>query len=362
MSRKRELGQFFTTNSNYMCGDLINIFPNNAKVIDLFAGNWDLLNLLIERRNATITTNWDEFESKENDRFMVIGFDVDPKNNYTLRNDSFRNPIDLKDKWVFLNPPYMALNNNTDKIIYKKYNTDDLYKIAVILAKDCEGGIFILPLNFFSQTRDNLKKSFFARFSIEKLKIFEEQVFTDTTYSVCAFSFKKKLEKRDFEIIPSIFYPSKEKFILNLKKKENYQIGYEIYNLPQSPIVVSRLMEGEKANSNLFLRALDTGKKEGMISLYYKKELYYGTESDRIFATIKFSKKFSKSQQILIAKEFNSLMSIYRKKYHSLFLTNFRESTKEMARKRIGLKLAYRIISYCILKLKFYNSLDKYFG
>ena len=191
MSKKKELGQFFTTNSEYICGDLIDIFPNNAKVIDLFAGNWDLLNLLVEKRNAKIKINWDEFNSKQIEEFRVIGYDIDPKNEHTLRNDSFKKLIELKGKWVFLNPPYMALNNNDDKTYYKKYNTDDLYKIAVKLVKNCEGGIFILPLNFFSQTRDDLKKDFFSCFIIKKLKIFEEQVFKDTTYTVCAFSFEK---------------------------------------------------------------------------------------------------------------------------------------------------------------------------
>ena len=103
-------------------------------------------------------------------------------------------------------------------------------------------------------------------------------------------------------------------------------------------------------NSNIFLNAIDTGSKEGKIKLEYK-EKYYGKKTDRAFATINFNKNFSEEQQIKIINQFNEDLENYREKYYDMFLTNLRNSTKIMARKRISFTLAYIIISNVIFKL-----------
>lgn len=41
---KKELGQFYTTNSKLIIGDLVK-YIQGKNLIDPFAGNWDLLNL-----------------------------------------------------------------------------------------------------------------------------------------------------------------------------------------------------------------------------------------------------------------------------------------------------------------------------
>lgn len=41
---KKSLGQFYTTNSNYIIGNLVYLLPKNIEIMDPFVGNWDLLN------------------------------------------------------------------------------------------------------------------------------------------------------------------------------------------------------------------------------------------------------------------------------------------------------------------------------
>ena len=45
---------------------------------------------------------------------------------------------------------------------------------------------------------------------------------------------------------------------------------------------------------------------------------------------------------------FNKLVKDYREKYHSLFLSNYRES-KDICRKRISFDLVYKIVGYLLL-------------
>jgi len=137
-----------------------------------------------------------------------------------------------------------------------------------------------------------------------------------------------------------------------LNYEEGYRIGYEIYNLKRSNIKISRLLKGHVApNSKIFLNAIDTGSKNGKIKLSIDKH-YYGKSTDRAFATVVFDVDFSVREQQEIIEKFNRRLNKYRKKYKSIFLTNYRNSTSILARKRIGFKLVYRILSNILLDKK----------
>ena len=49
----------------------------------------------------------------------------------------------------------------------------------------------------------------------------------------------------------------------------------------------------------------------------------------------------------MIIEKFNDFLEDHRKKYNSLFLTNYRES-KDIARKRISFELVYSIVEYIL--------------
>lgn len=326
---KKQLGQFYTKRAKYIIGNLLDIYPLNSVVIDPFAGEADLLNIISKKHK-------------------VIGYDIEPKKSYIDLRDSLLNPINYIKKWIITNPPYLARNKNNDKIIYKKYKVSDLYKASLKSIVGCNGGVVILPLNFLCDEDDSFRKYFLSKYKIIKLNIFEKPVFSNTTYTICSFSFIKEKNKK--QIFNTTFFPSKEieKFYIDFDN--GYKIGSDFFNLlkNKSNIKVSRLLKGEDSpNSKLFLRAVDTGSEKGKINLTLKDEPFFGKITDRTFATIKLSKDFSLKQQQTICNKFNKILNFYRKKYHSLFLTNYRNNF----RKRISFKTTYDLISFIIRKL-----------
>ena len=329
---KKQLGQFFTKNGEYIVGNLLNIFPINSTIIDPFAGENDLLNLLDSSYNK-------------------IGYDIDPKLIDIIKSDSLLNPIDYTDKWILTNPPYLAKNKNKDKTIYEKYGVDDLYKASLKSIIGCVGGVIIVPLNFLSDEDNEFRKIFLSKYKIVDINIFEERVFADTDYTVCAFSFIR--EDNTSQIIKPLIYPHKI-----IKEFEiNYDFGYTIgneFNVLLSnydkTLKIGRLLIDDNPSTNLFLRAVDTGSLDGKISLSINDKHFYGKDTDRVFASIISNRKFTYDEEILICEKFNQIIEQYREKYHSLFLTNYRNSSKVYARKRISFDIAYRLINHIVFK------------
>lgn len=329
---KKELGQYFTTNSNYIIGNLLSTIPQNSEIVDPFAGDWDLLNIF-------------------DNNFKKIGYDIQPKNNQTIKQDTLYNPPNYENKWIITNPPYLARNKNKDKTLYNKYNLNDFYKIALKTIIGCNGGIIIIPLNFFSDEKSKkIRNEFLSKYEIQKINIFEEQVFKDTSYTVCSFSFIKK--DNDKQIINPLFFPSKKVKEFELHSKYNYTIGGSFLNEMNKykNNNFKRLTKDRTPNSNLYLRATDTGGLDGKIKLMID-EPFYGKNSDRTFATIILPEEYKDIDQELICKEFNNFLNKKREEYSSLFLTNYRNSSSLYARKRISFELAYKILNYVITHL-----------
>jgi hypothetical protein len=340
---KKEYGQFYTTNAEYIIGNLLNTIPENVNIIDPFAGNVDLINLLM---NKKIKMN------------SCILYDIDPKTENTIKKDTLLNPPDYNNKWVITNPPYLARNKNKNKELYDLYNLNDLYKISLKTIIGCEGGIIIIPLNFFSNKNSTIRNEFLSKYKILNLNVFEESVFDDTSYTVCSFSFIKNDTNNDEQIIDTTFFPTKEKKTIVLNVDNNYLFGADFFNIinHNNPLSIKRLTNysDNKPNSYLFIRTIDTGTIEGKINLSINKEYFYGKETDRTFATIILPNEYSDltiEQQENICLEFNNMLNNYRDIYHSLFLTNYRNSTSSYSRKRIGFDVVYKLISY-ILKNK----------
>ena len=332
MNKKSQYGQFYTTNSQYIIGNLLNDLPKDLVVVEPFCGQGDLL----------IFEN--EYEI----------YDIDPKLDNCERRDTLNNPPNYEGKLVVTNPPFLAKNKNKDKSLYKKYGVGDLYKASIKSILNCSGGILIVPLNFFCDEDSSIRELFFSKFDLIRLNVFEETVFDDTTYTICSFSFNPKKIKSDVNIIECNFFPSNEIRNFELKKSSGYRIGSEFLDIidSQKNIGIKRLVVGGKPNSNLYLRAIDTGADSGRISLMISEGHFYGKESDRTFATLVMDKVYTKQQEKKICHEFNSILEKYRKKYNSMFLTNYRNSST-YARKRISFDVSYKLISYIIKKENF---------
>ncbi len=334
---KKTLGQYYTTNYKYILQNMT-IPKNVTKIIEPFVGNGDLLN----------------FFNKE--QYEIECYDIEPKNKYTKKRDTIKFPPDYNGKFVITNPPYLARNKSVDKTYYDKYDVNDLYKcfIKELTTNIASGGIIIIPLNFFSSIRKNdieLRKLFFDTYDIIHINIFEERVFDDTSYTVCCFQFTKKNKKGAVNIT---FYPSKETIQTVFNSKNNYIIGGDIYRLETKNIYsVFRVTSKNitKWNTNILVKCIDDNSKNKICLRYVSDDGVYVDETPnqtaRTYATLIIEPPLSESKQKILVKKFNSFLNDKRKLYHSLFLTNYRESN-DIARKRISFDLVYLIVKYIL--------------
>ncbi|MEK7553201.1 MAG: hypothetical protein AAB504_00705 [Patescibacteria group bacterium] len=366
IAKKRNFGQFFTTNSYYILQGL-GEFIKNKEVSDPFAGNKDLL-------------NWANINKCK----KFIGFDCDKNfidNKKVYFNDSINFPKDYK--FILTNPPYLHKNKATKEIkkkffSEKKSNFEDLYQVSIFSILNCEEGILIVPLNFLcAENSKKIRELFFEKFEIIKLNIFSEQVFDDTTYNVISFYFRKKQGISEKNIINAIIYPENKKIELILEKKYGWQFGGDfIYKIKdtKNDLGVFRLTEdylksGEYEveialqnikdkkmlkisddiknlleNNVLFLRAIDSknGKKIQLEDIRkYKITGLIGKNTSRNMAHLIFKETISINEQIELMKKFNSELTVNRDKYFSFFLTNFRDNN----RKRISFDLTYKFLN-----------------
>lgn len=336
---KRQFGQFYTTNYEYILSNMK--IPNDVKtIVEPFVGNGDLLKFIENKNNYNIEI-----------------YDIDPKISGTIKRDTLTNPPDYTDKFILTNPPYLARNKNKKKDLYDKYKCNDLYKcfIVNIISNVCHGGIIIIPLNFISSIRKadiELRKRFLEKYSINIINIFEEQVFNDTSYAVCSVSFTRKLNI-EIKSIDIYIYPSKKEMSMNLNSENNYTIGGEIYNLPQNPkYTIKRATRDTKENiTNILLKCIDDNMNNQLgFKLVSDEEKFIDNTqnlSARSYATLVINKSFTLDEQEQLVYKMNKYIKEQRKKYNSLFLTNFRESNS-IARKRISFDLAFKICNYML--------------
>lgn len=391
-SKKKTLGQFYTTNYNYIFQNFT-IPKDTINIIEPFAGKGDLLKFISNRDDLTIEC-----------------YDIDPKEESSFekkekikieQRDTFKDPPVYNKKFIMTNPPFLALNKTFDKDIFQKYKKDDLYKcfIEQIIRDPCDGGIVILPLNFWCSIRKQdilFRKQFLHLYKIDQLNIFEEKVFQDTKYTICSFQFtsyqkinkegkisninkknnkNNKENKHENQIklsypISITIYPQKIKLSCALEQKNNYMVGGEIYQIPQDKTLqVDRLThqnlnEDQEFHTQILLKCIDDNDHSKIdlkyISLPIDQKKYNCADytkyidqtpnlTNRSYAIIVIDKILSIEKQKQLVLSFNQFLNKQREKYHSLFLTNYRETTN-IARKRISFTLAFQIINYLLSK------------
>ena len=364
---KAQLGQFFTTNSDYILQGLEG-FVKNKEITDPFAGNQDLF-------------NW----AKKNGCKKIIGFDCDK--NYTddknvFPNDSINNP--KKYKFVLTNPPYLH-KNKADKKTKGNFfsgahsSFEDLYQISIYSILNSEEGILIVPLNFLcAENSKKIRKLFFEKFKIVKLNVFSQQVFEDTTYNVISFYYKRKKDFSDKNKISAVIFPEKEKINFVIERKLGWQLGGNFINQVKNAknyLEIFRLTEDFLKSGNyevkmalqnvkeiknynihenvknvlerniLLLRAIDSknGKKIQLEDIREYDILgLIGKNTSRNMAHIIFGQEIPVEEQKELMQAFNQELNRNRKKYFSFFLTNFRDN----GRKRISFDFTYKFLNY----------------
>ena len=369
---KTQLGQFFTTNSDYILQGFEG-FIKNKEIIDPFAGNQDLF-------------KW----AKKNNCKKITGFDCDKKyvdNKKVSYNDSLSSP--KKYKFICTNPPYLHKNKadkKTKERFFSGVNSyfEDLYQVSIFSILNCEEGILIVPLNFLSaENSKKIRSLFFEKFEIIKLNIFSEQVFEDTTYNVISFCFKKKKENytEKNKIIATILPEKKhasfiiEKrfdwqlggiFLSKIKEAKNdlgifrltedylqsgeYKIEMALQNIKdKKTFSVSQNIKELLKKNILFLRAIDSknGKKIQLEDIRkYNITGLVGKSTSRNMAYLIFKTEITIQEQEILMQEFNQELNENRQKYFSFFLTNFRDNN----RKRISFDLTYKFLNYLYQK------------
>lgn len=334
---KRTLGQFFTTNYNYI---LQNMFvPEGTKYIcEPFTGNGDLLNFI------------------DCSEYYIDCYDIDPKHNFILQRDTLTNPPSYEECFVLTNPPYLARNKCKSKALFDKYDVNDLYKcfLSNLCTNKANGGILIVPLNFWCSIRDmdiQLRKHFLSVYNVIRVNVFEEQVFDDTTYTICAFQFQLKSDEEEKKIMFDV-YPSKRQLAISLNIANAFTIGYEVYALPnQTKYHISRMVKGDEQTTNILVKCIDDNENSKIsLSIVDDDKIYIDTtpnKSARTYATLSIVPKIDIAKQNELVYWFNQYLKEMRDKYHSLFLTNYRES-KNIARKRISFDLVYSIVGFLL--------------
>jgi len=340
MNIKSKLGQFYTTNYEYILNNMY--IPEDINcIIEPFAGNGDLLHFI-----------------NDSTKYTIECYDIEPKKTSILKKDTLQEPPCYDNKFILTNPPYLARNKNKDKELYDKYDCNDLYKCFLIqvINSNCEGGIIIIPLNFISSIRKNdieLRKKFLNKFNIILLNIFEEKVFDDTTYTVCSLQFEKKVDLA--KEITCWIYPSNKNFTILLTNINNYTIGGEIYNLPYSTVYkierATKLTKQKECITNILLKCIDDNIESKIKLKIVKDEERFIDDtknlSARSYATLVIIPEIDITKQKILVEKFNEYLEINRNKFYSLFLSNYRESNS-IARKRISFDLAFQICSYLL--------------
>ena len=341
---KQQLGQFMTTNYKYILQNM-HIPEHINHIIEPFCGEGHLLKFINNIRDYTIEA-----------------YDIDIKNNieYVVQMDTILNPPIYTGKFVLTNPPYLARNKSKDKTLYDKYKTNDLYKcfIKELLRNHCIGGIIIIPLNFWCSVRKadiELRSQFLENYAVSLINIFEEPVFDDTTYTICSFQFELKQNKDPNHGINITIYPDVHHICTDMNKDNNFTIGGEIYNLPNTNVYkISRLTKANKNqfnHSNILAKCIDDNQ-DNQIQLLYVDDVspYIDNTpnlSARTYAILIIEPYIDQELQKTLIYEFNAYLNNHRNKYHSLFLTNYRES-KDIARKRISFDLVYNIVAFIL--------------
>ena len=296
---------------------LKNIDFHPKEAIDPFAGNCDLF-------NYSPNTNW-------------TFYDIEPKKENVIKNDSLLNPVDYIGKTVITNPPYLAKNKTKEfGEIFEKYKVDDLYKASIKSIIGCKNGILIIPINFFTdESTEDLRKFFLSYYKVSYVNVFSNPVFENTTYNVCSFYFEEGQTNK------VIFYnvDKNTSFETTLYEGYGYRLGGEFYNsFKNITPIFSRMRNAEdKFKTNIFLSALD--KRGNPINLSFKEECYIGKNTDRMYATLVCEKEIPREKQLILIERVNSFLNNERKKYGNLILTNYRD----FGRKRISFDDIYKI-------------------
>ena len=374
------------------------------RIVDPFVGEGNLLfdyletidkdkarQLIVDKKILGFDTDITAIK-RVKDRFSkYFNLPIELFNDIFVKNNSLKNNRCKSDDFIFTNPPYLARNTCQKKFPkdfnrnFSKNSFNDYYEITLNLYCKNEG-IWIIPSNFLSsKVMSKTRKKILSRFNICNAFLFEYPIFKDTRISVVSFStttsnsvqknIKTTFVNKTSETVKYIDI-DKEGIICkeweNIANNNNYDVTQGLFrcDIKEGNFDVKMINEYyeiedfkvsediyNKINDNiLFLRTADTGSEIGVLGLYTLKELFkekgavtsslVTKKTSRLCVPLFFNHKKTIEEQLFIKDEVNRLLREYREKYNSIFLTNFKNATNVIQRKRITFKEVYSLIKH----------------
>lgn len=317
MSKKTELGQFFTVNSLWLKEHIkkfIRMSECNT-IYDPFAGTGELLKLLIS----------------QNKKYKAVGLDIDKRFGWEY-NDSLVNIPHIDNAIIITNPPYLAKQSASRKRIdLSKYffNTkyNDIYLLALDnMLKAQNYVVAIIPESFINSVFN--KKNL-----LHSITILEDNPFIDTETPVCIVCFD------------GIFKDYKD---IKVYKNDNLISNlYSVYEARLKPTNELNIKFNDLSGW-LGLRAVDSSNDNKKISFALKENMKYDWDRN-----IKISSRHITLINVdipihlrnIFVQKANEKIQEIRTKSADLVFTAFKGNTKKgIRRRRIDFKLVRAIL------------------
>lgn len=310
--------------------------PERVNIIEPFTGYGDLV----------IWTS--KFNPKK-----VTCFDIQPQEGWIKKRDTLTNPPNYSKYYVVTNPPFLSKAKAKSKDIFTKYQTNDLYKCFLIslIKYNCTGGVIVLPANFWFSSEIStarIRQEFLVKYAIQRINVFEEQVFNDVRITTCAFSFS--LRKNTNEMTEINVFPKNKHFSINLSSNEIARLSPYFDEVESIKVVNSSSLKAKGMNAtSLELLSFDSSKNR-KIGAYLRKD---NSKQSSLKIRISTNVFLNFEEQLNIMNKFNLLVDEYRKKYSSLLFTYFLSCHYQgFDRKKISTKIAFNIIGHLIKNIK----------
>ncbi len=342
-THKQKLGQFFTTNSDYILSGYEELV-RDKDVVDPFSGGWDLL-------------SW----AKRSGANTLFAYDIEPVIEGTVKNDSLKNPPSYTGKFVISNPPYLAANKcKTDKSVYAQWDQDDLYKchLAGLLANDCSEGLFILPSNFLSESNSKARSMLLQNYTIVSGKYWKEQVFDDATTGVCVLHIKK--EQREVHEFPIMMYPEERLVNVVLENHYKYLHGKDFFDYVagvQTFDLIKTDVGMPEPNTRIVVGLLQAGKFPFGISYNEGDTVYCNPKSFTTYQLTIPSLTLTEKQQRDVVGLFQEKLNYFQEKYYGMFLSNYMGADQKILSRRYVQLLFCRVL----VELNIVKNLETFF-
>lgn len=315
------LGQYMTVQADKLLENFKDI-PMDRLVTDPCAGHGDLL-------------SW----AWGNGALDIFGYDIDPKHEDVL-NDMFVNPVDCEGTLVVTNPPYLLKSRaGVDKSAYDKWGQNDLYKcyLATLETSNVPEAIIIQPSNFLCESSSKARAMLFENYYIEYAEHWEEKnIFPGVAIGIMVMHIKKgSCKDQKFEYLNRTTGKVTK---MHLEAHNGFIFGGNEF-INKNHFKFNKAIKGEAApNSNILISFLDDNARP--LGYYYNEgDPHFTSRAGMTTYQVNTPFPLTEEDQKDIVKIANASLRALRKKYDSMFLSNFIAAGCKIMSKTIAEKI-----------------------